>query len=227
VDGMCTTSQYGGMPYWDVSLITDMAYAFWGRTAFNADIRLWNTGSNIMTRAMFYNAASFDQPIGSWDTSRVYSMRDMFFNAIAFNQPIGAWDTGNVWRMQSMFSGAATFAQDITGWRPRGPSYDSMFEDATAWNLAFQRIDGSGSVDGPPLKWIINPLPPYPPPSAPSPPPSAPPPSPPTVITDANFQSAVATCLSGSPVDGMCTTSEYGAMPNWDVSRVTDNGVDI
>jgi len=26
----------------------------------------------------------------------------------------------------------------------------------------------------------------------------------------------------GSPVDGMCSTTEYGAMPGWDVSNVTD-----
>ena len=43
-----------------------------------------------------------------------------------------------------------------------------------------------------------------------------------TLITDANFQDAINTCLSTNPVDGMCTDSEYGAMPDWDVSNVTD-----
>ena len=43
-----------------------------------------------------------------------------------------------------------------------------------------------------------------------------------TQITDDNFQSAINNCLSTNPVDGMCSDSEYGAMPTWDVSQVTD-----
>ena len=42
-----------------------------------------------------------------------------------------------------------------------------------------------------------------------------------TPITDANFQIAINTCLSTNPVDGLCYDSEYGAMPDWDVSQVT------
>ena len=43
-----------------------------------------------------------------------------------------------------------------------------------------------------------------------------------TPITDANFDTAINTCLSTNPGDGMCSDSEYGAMPDWDVSQVTD-----
>ena len=43
-----------------------------------------------------------------------------------------------------------------------------------------------------------------------------------TPITDANFQTAINTCLTTNPEDGMCSDSEYGAMPDWDVSQVTD-----
>ena len=43
-----------------------------------------------------------------------------------------------------------------------------------------------------------------------------------TAITDANFQTAINTCLSSNPEDGLCTNSEYGSMPDWDVSNVTD-----
>ena len=43
-----------------------------------------------------------------------------------------------------------------------------------------------------------------------------------TPITDANFQTAINTCLATNPVDGMCSDSEYGAMPDWDVSQVTN-----
>jgi len=45
-----------------------------------------------------------------------------------------------------------------------------------------------------------------------------------TAITDGNFEQAVNECLSTNPIDGLCTNSEYGAMPDWDVSSVTDMG---
>ena len=41
-------------------------------------------------------------------------------------------------------------------------------------------------------------------------------------LTDANFQQAVNACLSTNPVDGLCTNSQYGIMPDWDVSNVDD-----
>ena len=43
-----------------------------------------------------------------------------------------------------------------------------------------------------------------------------------TPITDANFQDAINECLSTNPVDGLCSDSEYGVMPDWDVSNVTN-----
>ena len=43
-----------------------------------------------------------------------------------------------------------------------------------------------------------------------------------TQITNANFKSAINTCLSTHPVTGLCIDSEYGHMPDWDVSNVTD-----
>ena len=36
-----------------------------------------------------------------------------------------------------------------------------------------------------------------------------------TPITDANFQLAINNCLSTNPDDGLCSESEYGAMPDW------------
>ena len=40
-----------------------------------------------------------------------------------------------------------------------------------------------------------------------------------TPITDANFQTAINTCLATNPVDGYVQIVEYGAMPDWDVSQ--------
>ena len=43
-----------------------------------------------------------------------------------------------------------------------------------------------------------------------------------TQINDSNFHSAIETCLGTNPVDGLCSSSEYGSMPDWDVRLVTD-----
>ena len=44
--------------------------------------------------------------------------------------------------------------------------------------------------------------------------------------TRSELKAAVDSCLQESPTDGICTTfgtdSEYGTMPNWDVSQVTN-----
>ena len=39
-------------------------------------------------------------------------------------------------------------------------------------------------------------------------------------ITDVNFRDAIDECLATHPVTGLCVDSEYGPMPDWDVSSV-------
>jgi surface protein len=41
-----------------------------------------------------------------------------------------------------------------------------------------------------------------------------------TALSDSNFAAAIATCLATHPVDGLCVDSEYGPMPQWDVSNI-------
>ena len=42
---MCSYSEYGALPNWDVSNVTDMSNAFEEETTFNADISAWNVSS--------------------------------------------------------------------------------------------------------------------------------------------------------------------------------------
>ena len=42
-----------------------------------------------------------------------------------------------------------------------------------------------------------------------------------TQITDSNFYSAISACLGTNPVDGLCSSSEYGSMPDWSVTSGT------
>ena len=42
-----------------------------------------------------------------------------------------------------------------------------------------------------------------------------------TNLTDNNFNGAISTCSSTNPVDVLCSSSEYGAMPDWDSIQLT------
>ena len=79
VTGLCVDSEYGPMPDWDVSQVTDMTDAFKDLEGFNADISNWNVSNVTTMRGMFqgydyYNPHSFNQPIGDWDVSNVTNM---------------------------------------------------------------------------------------------------------------------------------------------------------
>ena len=106
IDGMCSDSEYGAMPDWDVSQVTDMGGAFANNYNFNADISNWDVSNVTNMSSMFGTAEAFNQPIGNWDVSSVTSMWTMFFYATSFNQPIGDWDVSSVTEMGQMFRGA-------------------------------------------------------------------------------------------------------------------------
>ena len=90
-DGLCSDSEYGAMPDWDVSQVTDMSNAFEYRNDFNGDISNWDVSSVTNIYDMFWYAESFNQDIGSWDVSSVNRMQYMFYYASAFNQDISNW----------------------------------------------------------------------------------------------------------------------------------------
>ena len=99
VDGLCSSGEYGSMPDWDVSLVTNMngwngdkytgsRIGFGGKTNFNGDITNWDTSQVTDMKSMFDGASSFNRDISNWDTSRVTNMGEMFLQASAFNQDI-------------------------------------------------------------------------------------------------------------------------------------------
>ena len=77
VDGLCSSSEYGSLPDWDVSLVTDMS----GRGEW--------TGFDIQYRG-FGEKTTFNGDIGSWNTEKVTNMYGMFYHASAFNRDIGS-----------------------------------------------------------------------------------------------------------------------------------------
>ena len=89
LDGNCTNSEFGAMPNWDVSKVTDMCSVFSGRIYFNADISNWDVSSGTIMKNIFYNVnplgMTFNQDISYWVVSSVTNMNGMFNGLNSFN----------------------------------------------------------------------------------------------------------------------------------------------
>ena len=140
VDGLCSNSEYGAMPDWDVSQITSMTLAFYDKAEFNGDISSWDV-SNVTDMSSMFSAdnyvfvTAFNQDIGGWNVSNVTNMMFMFGRSSSFNQDIGDWDVGNVLNMSYMFLRASSFNQDIGRWNTENvKEMKSMFTSATSFN---------------------------------------------------------------------------------------------
>ena len=154
-DVWASDNNYGTIPNWDVSMVTDMTFAFGAEynydpfgedndSVFNADISNWNTSSVKNMERMFVRAARFNQDIGKWDTSSVKDMTYTFGKATAFNQDIGGWNTSSVESMNGMFLFATAFNQDIGGWDvSSAQDMRAMFEGASTFNQDIGRWDVS------------------------------------------------------------------------------------
>ena len=136
VDGMCSDSEYGAMPDWDVSQVTDMSDVFSNKSDFNGDISSWNVSSVTDMNRMFNRAESFNGNISNWDVSNVTDMSGMFRSATSFNQNIGDWDVSNVNYMSWMFYDVTSFNQDISSWNVSNVTQCTDFSlNTTAWTL--------------------------------------------------------------------------------------------
>ena len=65
VTGLCVDSEYGPMPNWDVSNVTDMNNAFVFKSSFNADISSWDVSSVTDMSYIFGAVDHFNQDIGN------------------------------------------------------------------------------------------------------------------------------------------------------------------
>ncbi|WP_288956425.1 BspA family leucine-rich repeat surface protein [uncultured Polaribacter sp.] len=146
IDGLCSNSEYGSMPDWDVSQVTNMDEAFNLKYEFNADISSWDV-SNVTSMRYMFEETKFNQDISSWDVSNVKDMTGLFWNSDAFNQDISSWDVSNVTYMGSMFKSEfykpSSFNQDISSWDvsnviDMGRMFrDSKFnQDISSWDVS-------------------------------------------------------------------------------------------
>lgn len=135
VDGLCSDSEYGAMPDWDVSNVTNMSNAFAQDDDFNADIGNWDVSNVTYMNQMFYYNLAFNQDISSWNVSKVTSMYSMFESASIFNQDISSWDVSNVTDTSSMFHSSSSFKGDISSWdMVNNINMQAMFYNASSFN---------------------------------------------------------------------------------------------
>ena len=127
---------------WDVSSVTQFAYpgntsnaqynkqgifAFNGH--FNQPIGNWqlNTGSDLWTRDMFYQAFAFNQDISesiqtvgsktyrAWDMRKSQGLTYMFYNAYNFDKDIGNWNISSSKDLRATFYRCG-INQDLSKW---------------------------------------------------------------------------------------------------------------
>ena len=108
--------KYGDITDWDVSLITDMSYAFDGKFTFNADLSKWNVQSVTTFSYTFRNAKLFISDLSQWQTSQVKTFTFMFFGCERFTAELSEWDVSRVSNFGSMFYGANNFNSDLSKW---------------------------------------------------------------------------------------------------------------
>jgi len=134
-DGLCSSSEYGAMPTWDVSTVTDMSNAFKDKTEFNADLSAWDVSNVTTMYRMFYKATSFNADLSDWDVSSVTTMSHMFYRATAFDADLSDWDVSSVTNMSYMFYEATAFNADLSSWDVSNvTTMEWMFYKATAFN---------------------------------------------------------------------------------------------
>ena len=84
-------------------------------TSFNQNISNWNVSLVTNLGYAFHNATVFNQPIGNWDVSSVTDMFFLFNNSSAFNQSLSDWNVSSVTDMGSIFENAISLSDSNKG----------------------------------------------------------------------------------------------------------------
>ena len=145
------------MPYWDVSLVTDMNDLFSDKGSFNADISRGTPARSRNMFQMFRNAYTFNADISRWDVSSVTNMHrmsgwhvssvtNMLMFQYAFNADITRWDTSSVTNMEQMFFIA-------NAWTPRFHNCGSDSSHQACGEVAFY-TPSTATAHGPPAAWV-------------------------------------------------------------------------
>lgn len=143
----CTNMVINATDIPDLTLVTDMSFAFARCFSMNYNFNNWDVSGVTNMNSMFFDCNIFNQPLDNWDVSSVTDMDSMFKECSVFNQDIGGWNTASVTSMNSMFESASSFNQDISGWDVSGTtSLLSVFQLATSFDQNLAAWDVSNKV---------------------------------------------------------------------------------
>ncbi len=123
--------EYFGNPNtWDVSLITDLNFLFYGKTQDNhPDISTWNVFNVTSMKGTFSNS-TFNGQLNKWNVENVTDFSYCFANNVVFNQPLFRWNTQDAATLEYMFYNAWSFNQSIT----RTLQYNDTDKGQIGWN---------------------------------------------------------------------------------------------
>ena len=232
---------------WNTEKVTDMESMFRSASAFNQDIGSWNTAQETNMQYMFYQASVFNQDISSWTGSAATSAQtDMFLDASAFQAKfkctnavtgpasscaIPNYDQYYILAQNTCESEGYVTILNLNQCRIAGRALSG---DASKGFAADQPANGYGDTDSGRTGGctfhsgnVNNNLQFFPFATGPCGTATfhcvcgafAP-------IPDASWHTFVEECLSEAPETGECTNwasgNNYGTMPNWDTSLVTD-----
>ena len=204
-------------------------FAFYGRSNFNADIAHWDVSHVTAFDNMFEAAVSFNQKISGWTTSSAWRMQcsvnrshliTTFLDGILLLSPIcGICSMEHCNSIKTYSNGLVLRLQrhkKICSLERLLSTTNTYVQSRTKCNRA-SRLSKAG-----PLRHQVNGCLPIststititPTISSPKP------------VSDTNFRDAIESCLWKDSkeiiADGMCYSSEYGPMPSWDTSLVTN-----
>jgi len=106
--------------------LTIMEGMFYGATAFNYDISVWDTSNITNMRGLLFGCTAFNRGISIWDTSNVTDMSYLLFNATTFDYALGNWTMDSVADLEGMLGNSglseSNYSQTLVGWSNQGAS---------------------------------------------------------------------------------------------------------
>ena len=134
---------YGNPNTWDVSLITDLSFLFYGKTQDNhPDISTWNVFNVTKMQGTFSNS-TFNGQLNKWNVENVTDFSYCFANNVVFNQPLFRWNTQDATTLKYMFYNAWSFNQSIT----RTLQYNDTSKGRIEWKKTPNLTGDDWSVD--------------------------------------------------------------------------------
>jgi len=127
---------------WDTSSATDMNTMFRDCYNFNSTLDDWEVGLVENFRYMFYGCSDFTSDLSLWDTSSATEMDYMFSYCSSFNSDLSDWEVGSVEDFKYMFRSTIQLDTNLTDWDISGATnlsymfYGSYLDYPLDWDVA-------------------------------------------------------------------------------------------